>query len=1041
MSRSANPNVFTDKQGPLPQFPTEWERPPVESLGDLAFCVVDITYQIQHHPDKKYDHRPHGEVAVIDLHGITKEGHSVTCHCHDFEPYFYFQVPANWNPANNTIVKNNLNAALPCKDPETATVTKVELVEKRNLLHYHPTEERFLKVTTQLPKMVASCRRVLEEHQVTIPDCPPGFFFQTFESNVDFVLRFMNDRKITGCSWVTIANGKYSEKPVKEKKTRSQIEIDVNYIDVIQHDPDDEWMAIPPFRILSFDIEVGGEPDHFPTADKDPVIQICAYLLVQGEDEPRFSVAFVLDTCSPIVGSALYQFEDERHLLMAWHNFIRIIDADIITGYNIARFDWPYLVERAATIGINEFGELSRYLGRICEVKMKQTSIKVLGKREEKDVEMPGVIVFDMLTQIETDYKLRSYTLNAVSAKFLQDQKEDVHFSMISKLQKGTPQDRHRLAIYCIKDAYLPLRLMNKLLSIYTAVELARVCKVPMSYLLTRGQQIRVFSQLLSSASARNMIIPAVRSKVTDDKYKGATVIEPHAGYYQTPIPTLDFASLYPSIMISHNLCYSTLVPNNQDPGVNFEDSPNKVRFVTADAFPGVLPEILRALLDARKRTRELLKHERDPVTQSVLNCRQLALKVSANSVYGFTGATAGKLPCLAISETVTAYGRSMIEKTQNIVEERYTVANGYKHNAKVVYGDTDSVMVNFGDITLAEAIELGKEAAEFVSRSFPPPIHLEFEKVYQPYLLISKKHYAGYKHLDATNPGVIDAKGIETVRRDNCRLVQNLLEKVLDLLLIQGDAERAITFVKSVVSDLLADRIDLSFLVISKTLTKKEYKAKQTHVELAERMAKRDAGVAPRLGDRIAYVIVAGGKNSKAYEKSEDPLFVLEHGLQIDTKYYLENQLKGPLTRLFTPIMGETKVKSLLEGDHTRYVKRAPLRTNSKPVAGSLMSFVTVKESCLCGKSPVEKGKKPVCSQCASRITEVYQQKLSEYRYAEEEHARLWTQCQRCQKLLMSPNICTACDCPIFYRRRKAQLDLEDSFKALQRFDAVVDV
>jgi DNA polymerase delta subunit 1 len=379
-----------------------------------------------------------------------------------------------------------------------------------------------------------------------------------------------------------------------------------------------------------------------------------------------------------------------------------------------------------------------------------------------------------------------------------------------------------------------------------------------------------------------------------------------------------------------------------------------------------------------------------------------------------------------------------MIDETKRVVEATYTKSNGHKFDANVIYGDTDSVMVNFGDITLGEAIELGTQAAEFVSRSFPPPIHLEFEKVYQPYLLITKKHYAGLKHTSAIGKGTIDAKGIETVRRDNCRLVQNLLQKVLDMLLTQQNVEGAIALVKSVVSDLLADRIDLSFLVISKALSKKDYKAKQAHVELAERMRKRDPGSAPRLGDRIAYVMIAS-RNSRAYENSEDPLFALEHGMQIDTKYYIENQLRKPLTRLFTPIMGESRVKGLLEGDHTLHVKRAPLRTTGKQAAGSLMSFVQVKESCICGKAPVDKGKPPLCGQCEKRITDVYQEKLNEFLYAEEEHCVLWTQCQRCQKSLVSPNICTACDCPIFYRRKKAQLDLEDAYKALKRFDGLV--
>jgi DNA polymerase delta subunit 1 len=165
----------------------------------------------------------------------------------------------------------------------------------------------------------------------------------------------------------------------------------------------------------------------------------------------------------------------------------------------------------------------------------------------------------------------------------------------------------------------------------------------------------------------------------------------------------------------------------------------------------------------------------------------------------------------------------------------------------------------------------------------------------------------------------------------------------------------------------------------------------------------------------------------------------VLEHGLQIDTKYYLENQLKKPLVRLFTPIMGESRVLGLLEGEHTRHVKRAPMRAGGKQAAGSLMGFVQVMESCLCGKAAVKPGEPPVCAQCKTRVTEVYQEKLRLYQYAEDQHSRLWTQCQRCQKSLLSPNICTACDCPIFYRRKKAQLDLEDAHKALKRFDALI--
>lgn len=1040
MQKEINPNVFTSKTDELPTFPESWARPPVGELEDLNFCVIDITYRQRNTPNEIYDSRGFGDVAVVDLHGVDQEGRSVSVHAHDFQPYFYCSIPSDFQASNVNLFKKNLENALSStsKNADVSIIKKVEIVNKRNIMYYQPDgEQRFLKITTQLPKQVATCRTAIEEGKVEMPNARQ-YRCQTFESNVDFVLRFMNDRQITGCSWVTIPKGKYTLLSPKDKRTFSQIEVDTNFESIEGHPCEGDWMEIPRLRIISFDIEVGGEPDHFPTPDKDPVIQICAYVQVQGDPEPLLSVAFVLDKCTKLVGTALYQFEEEKSLLLAWRKFVRFIDPDVITGYNINSFDWPYLTDRATHLKCKEFCELGRYKGEYSEAKEVTKNIKVLGTREGREVEIPGVLNYDMLISIQTDYKLRSYTLNAVSAKFLGDQKEDVHYSMISTLQKGTPQDRHRLAIYCVKDAYLPLQLMNKLLSIFTSIELSRVCHVPLNYLLNRGQQIRVFSQLMNKANQRGMIIPAVRSSKADEQYKGATVIEPKMGYYTTPIPTLDFASLYPSIMIAHNICYSTLIKTKIPNEIQFDTSPNDNRFVKSEHFQGVLPQILKELLDARKRTRKMLAEETDPLRKNVLNCRQLALKVSANSVYGFTGATVGKLPCLDISESVTAYGRFMIESTKNLVEKKYTKENGYSDDAVVIYGDTDSVMVNFGNISLSDAIERGKEAAEFVSQTFIQPIHLEFEKAYQPYLLIAKKHYAGYLHTSADGPGRIDAKGIETVRRDNCRLVQNVLQKALDLLLIKQDKDGAIQFVKSMIEDLLDDKIDLSFLVISKAYSKKEYKGKQPHAELAKRMKKRDPGSAPSLGDRIAYVITATDKSSKAYEKSEDPIYALEHGIQIDTKYYLENQLKNPLVRLFTPIMGESNVNKLLEGDHTRHVKLAKIRKTGKVAPGTLLGFVKVAETCICGKTPIKDGQKPICDKCKDKVIEVYENKLKEFKYIEEEHSRLWTQCQRCQKSLMNQNICTAFDCPIFYRRKKAQLDLEDTYKAIKKFDGL---
>lgn len=129
----------------------------------------------------------------------------------------------------------------------------------------------------------------------------------------------------------------------------------------------------------------------------------------------------------------------------------------------------------------------------------------------------------------------------------------------------------------------------------------------------------------------------------------------------------------------------------------------------------------------------------------------------------------------------------------------------------------------------------------------------------------------------------------------------------------ISRDPEGASAFAKQVISDLLRNCIDISQLVITKELSKSDYAAKQAHVELAQKITKRDPGNAPKLGDRIPYVIIAATKNTPAYQKAEDPIYVLENNIPIDTKYYLENQLSKPLLRIFQPILGDNAESVLL--------------------------------------------------------------------------------------------------------------------------------
>lgn len=162
--------------------------------------------------------------------------------------------------------------------------------------------------------------------------------------------------------------------------------------------------------------------------------------------------------------------------------------------------------------------------------------------------------------------------------------------------------------------------------------------------------------------------MPVHQGHGTDEQFEGATVIEPKRGYYNDPIATLDFSSLYPSIIMAHNLCYTTLLTVAKKKELNTPEdqittTPSNSLFVKSSVRKGILPEILENLLTARKKAKAELKQETDPLKQKVLDGRQYALKVSANSVYGFTGAQMGKLPCLEISAVSYRYSRNIFKR------------------------------------------------------------------------------------------------------------------------------------------------------------------------------------------------------------------------------------------------------------------------------------------------------------------------------------------------------------------------------------------
>jgi DNA polymerase delta subunit 1 len=427
-----------------------------------------------------------------------------------------------------------------------------------------------------------------------------------------------------------------------------QVEVDVSYNDIKSHQAEGEWSKIAPLRVLSLDIECQGRKGHFPEAEKDPVIQIANVLTVYGEKTPIVQNVFTLKGCLPIVGAQVISSDTEVEMLMKWRSFLEACDPDVITGYNVQNFDIPYLLDRAESLGKGRAGnnEIRGFpqWGRIrnSKAKMRETTFQsaAYGKRNNVETTIEGRVIFDMLPYMQRNHKLSSYSLNSVCAEFLNQQKEDVHHSIISDLQNGSDEDRHRLAVYCLKDALLPQRLMEKLSVMVNYVEMARVTGVPVSFLISRGQQIKVFSMILRKCRKENLLVPTLKKSgfgSDDVTYEGATVLDPIKNYYQVPIATLDFASLYPSIMQAYNLCYSTLVNQNDVGRISpdkYMKSENGYVFVKSSVKKGILPTILSELLAARKRAKKDMKNAPTEFERAVQNGRQVRVNIGCMTLF-----------------------------------------------------------------------------------------------------------------------------------------------------------------------------------------------------------------------------------------------------------------------------------------------------------------------------------------------------------------------------------------------------------------------
>eukprot|EP00929_Paragymnodinium_shiwhaense_P089962 TRINITY_DN5018_c0_g1_i1.p1 TRINITY_DN5018_c0_g1~~TRINITY_DN5018_c0_g1_i1.p1 ORF type:complete len:1249 (+),score=246.01 TRINITY_DN5018_c0_g1_i1:91-3837(+) len=1024
-AKTEPPGKRMRSNAPPPTFKDECARPALQTDAaeqPLRFMLVDVGEDTSSPLQ-----------SDVWLHGTTVEGNSVSALIEGYRHYFFCSSPVVEDAFTDVALCRALTAQL--EDVEWSdekpplTVTRLK---RRSLMYYQPDEVEFLRVEVSNFKWLPAVRRMVEKGiRINAPEESGAkavdFRSTTWEANVPALLHFMADTGLVGAGWVELPPDVYRVVEEGERRSAAQIEVVAPVSGVKVVAPEGDFLSPPPLRLMAFTARAD---------EAGKIVCIACVLSILGEAEPIARMAWLLASKADEApeGTALHYLPDEADVLEHFSAFVAHCDPDMLVCYDDGTAPLSRLLERAQA---SQAASTASQLGRLNGVLSKARRVNTMDTR--LDVNAEGRLVIDVAHIVAQDHKLMSYALPAVCQHFL----AGTHFEFRAVDAIAMLRSRPAcLAQQDLRDAENVLKLCDKLCCVYNLCEMARVTGVPMDYLLTRGQMIKVTSQLLRKARQHGFILPG-RSAAATDALEGGFVMDPKTGLYDEPIVVLDFASLYPSIMMAHNLCYTTLLPEGGDKALSLDSScvteaPASMqsgvsyKFVKTTKRRGILPEILDELLSARKHAKNAMKQTDDPRMRAVLNGRQLALKVSANSVYGFTGSTAGSLPSIEIASSVTAYGRSMITSTAAFIDSECS-------GAHVVYGDTDSVMVSFGNVPRSEAVRLGGACAAAASDRFEKPICLQFEKVLQPFLLMNKKRYAGRLWEGDRQQG-LDMKGIETVRRDWCGLVRQLCDESLDLLLRpERSVDVAIDHVRKTVNALRKGEVDMRHLVISKTLGKKgeaDYVAKAAHVELAEKLKKRDPKTAPRPGERVAYVIVSGASGAKLYERAEDPQYAQEEALPLDADYYIDQQLKMPLLRIFEPVVQMEAAKlasSLLGGNIGR-------RTAMPSAKGGLGMFVRRVEKCLACRVAVG-SKEPFCKTCAGtdRAKTVAEQKQADGRLLRARQEVLTAACASCVVPGMCKDDVRKCanvSCDIFFERSQVDKSVEEACSALARLE-----
>jgi DNA polymerase zeta len=613
--------------------------------------------------------------------------------------------------------------------------------------------------------------------------------------------------------------------------------------------------------------------------------------------------------------------------------------------------------------------------------------------------------------------------------------------------QSGKPRDLLKVVEYFVSRVQMNLEILESNELIPRTSEQARLLGIDFFSVFSRGSQFKVESLMFRIAKPENyLLVSPSRKQVGQQNALECLplVMEPQSDFYTSPLLVLDFQSLYPSIMIAYNYCYSTFlgrarlwrgrnkmgfIDYKRQPRVlellkdKINIAPNGMMYAKPEVRQSLLARMLAEILETRVMVKTGMKMDKDDkVLQRLLNNRQLALKLIANVTYGYTSASfSGRMPCSEIADSIVQSGRETLEKAIALIH------SVEKWRAEVVYGDTDSLFVYLKGRTRDEAFDIGEEIAKAVTDINPHPIKLKFEKVYHPCVLLAKKRYVGFKyeHRHQKEPE-FDAKGIETVRRDGTPAEQKIEEKALKLLFRTADLSQVKRYFQKQCAKIMQGRVSIQDFCFAKEVRLGTYSERgllPPGAMISTKKMVEDPRSEPQYGERVPYVVVTGAPGSRLVDRCVAPETLLHDAeLELDAEYYINKNIIPPLERIFNLVGANVRqwYEEMPKFQRIRRVEGAASAAG-KDARGKTLESYMKSSSCIVCRSKLDDTGIPVCSDCLQQPHISLLSLVSRQQQAEKRVSDLHRVCQSCMGVPFGDDvICDSKDCPVFYSRTR---------------------